>query len=202
MPKSKKSVVSTTQPPLREIAQALEAIGTWDWDIGSDTLTADALTATYFGVSLDRAEEGVPIGEFKAGIHPEDRERIVRLIGQSVRSGGAFVAEYRVCAADGQVRWVLARGRFDLDAAGEPRRSRGVVIDITPARMSDEAYLSTEMFPPADPLDHAAERCIAAQKAVAEVGDKELQLLADMLLFAVGRRLGEREVQARRRSMN
>ncbi|MEA1831260.1 PAS domain-containing protein [Methylobacterium durans] len=202
MPKLKKDDAPLAASPLQEIAHALDAIGTWDWDIGSDILTADPVAATYFGVDLDRAQAGVPIKEFTAGIHAEDRKRIVGLIKQCVRSGGAFVAEYRVCAADGQVRWVLARGRYDLEEAGTPRRSRGVVIDITPARMSDKAYLSTEMFPPADPLDHAAERCIAAREAVGKLGEKDLQLMADMLLFEIGRRLAKREEQARRRLMN
>ncbi|MDR7036644.1 PAS domain S-box-containing protein [Methylobacterium sp. BE186] len=202
MPKRKTDATPTAKSPLQEIVQTLDAVGSWDWDIGSDVLVADALVAAFFGVDAEQAEAGAPLRDFMAGIHPEDRERVVRAIGRCARAGGAYVAEYRVCAADGQIRWLLARGRFDLDRSGQPKRGRGIVIDITPARMSDEAYVSTEMFSSHDPLDAAADRCIAAQKAVEKVGDRDLQFLADMLLFEVGRRLAGREDQSRRRHLN
>ncbi|GEP04303.1 PAS domain-containing protein [Methylobacterium oxalidis] len=202
LPKLKKDGLVASPSAFQGFLDALDVVGSWEWDVGRDSLVADALVATLFSVDPDRAEAGTPLREFVSGIHVDDRKRVTRQIGQCARVGGSYVAEYRVCSADGQIRWVLARGRFDLAASGEPLRGRGIIIDITPARMSEEAYVSSDMFAAAHPLERAAERCLAAKKAVSEVGDTHLQLLADMLLLEVGRRLAKLEDQSRRKLMN
>ena len=52
--------------------------------------------------------------------------------------GGAFEAEYRLTQADGSLRWVIARGRCEHDAAGRPLRFPGVVVDITERKRAEE----------------------------------------------------------------
>ena len=40
---------------------------------------------------------------------------------------------------DGGIRWVAARGRCERDAAGQPTRFPGVVVDVTERRQAEEA---------------------------------------------------------------
>ena len=47
----------------------------------------------------------------------------------------------RSCASDGGVRWVVSRGRVVGDAAGEPVRILGTVLDVTDARQQAEPRL-------------------------------------------------------------
>lgn len=116
-----------------ELGFALEVgggVGTWDWDVVSDTLKVNDRFAAFFGVPLDGAQ-GLPIARFVAAILPEDRARVEAAIAASVAEGSDYLEDYRVHTIDGEVRWLTARGRCFHDAEGTPVRFPGVVIDIT-----------------------------------------------------------------------
>ena len=74
---------------------------------------------------------GAPISAFISGIHPHDRDKTSVLIQEAIKSGNEYRAEYRLQAADGSVRWVLAQGKAQFDAAGRATNFPGVIIDIT-----------------------------------------------------------------------
>ncbi len=113
-------------------ALTLEAgdIGTWRWDSIHDLVVADTNLARMFGVSAQESR-GAPLALYTRAIHPEDRERVEREIGQCVRDGGAYEVEYRLNQRDGSVRWILARGRPELNASGAVVGLPGVLFDIT-----------------------------------------------------------------------
>ena len=46
-------------------------------------------------------------------IHPEDRDEISRVIGETIAGGATFDQEYRVIRTDGSARWVEARGKIE-----------------------------------------------------------------------------------------
>ncbi|AWN38760.1 hybrid sensor histidine kinase/response regulator [Methylobacterium radiodurans] len=126
-----------------------DGIGTWDWDIPNDRVTADARFARLYGVGPEKAARGAPIAEFFAGIHPEDTARVQAAIAEAMGSGGDFVAEYRLLRADAPageaVRWVLAQGHCILDADGRPARFPGATFDITERRIAAEALAASEV---------------------------------------------------------
>ncbi|MEA1834771.1 PAS domain-containing protein [Methylobacterium durans] len=181
---------------------ASDVIGSLDWDIFTACVRADALVALLFGVDPDLAEAGAPFAKFTAGIHADDRERVVHLMGECAQAGSSYVAEFRVCSADGVARWVLTRGRFELDAAGRPCRGRGIIIDITSSRMSEHAYVRSEKAVTGHPLEQAAEHCLSAHKVLKAFENPQLKLLSEMLLLEVGRNLAELEGSRRRERMN
>src|SRR5262245_43710101 len=57
-------------------------------------------------------------------IHPEDRERVSRIIRGS-RGQGGYEVEYRVRRADGSLRWLSARGTEVRGASGQVERIVG-----------------------------------------------------------------------------
>jgi hypothetical protein len=194
--------VTPNHPIYRTPIEASGEVGNWDLNMVTDRVRADALVASLFNVDPNLAEAGAPLALFVAGMHAEDRERVMELINQCAQRGGSYVAEYRVCSADGVTRWVLARGRFDLDAAGRPCRGRGIIIDITPCQVSENAYVSSEACATEHPLERAADWCVAAHRTIAELDDPTLKLLSEMLLLEVGRKLAKLETSRRRKHMN
>ncbi len=116
---------------LQQALSAGHGIGTWDWDVNTDLVRADARFARLYGVDPVQAERGAPIAAFFGRMHPDDREATQEQIAQTLASGGEFVAEYRLVQDDGSIRWVAAQGRCRLGADGRPLRFPGVSFDIT-----------------------------------------------------------------------
>ena len=118
----------------RRLQTALSAgrgIGTWDWDVPQDRVVADDRFARLYGVDPERARAGAPIAEFFAGMHPDDRERVMAEVAHAVKTGERFNSVYRLSQADGSVRWAEAEGQCTLDAQGRPLRFPGATFDVT-----------------------------------------------------------------------
>ena len=113
-------------------------IGAWDWDIKADLVRADARFARLYGVDPARAAAGAPIAEFFSGIHPDDLSEVQAGIEQALSTGGVFSGEYRLLHPDGEVRWLQAEGRVELDADGAPARFPGVSFDISDRKAVEE----------------------------------------------------------------
>jgi PAS domain S-box-containing protein len=126
---------------------ASQLIGTWVWEVGRDTVLADARTARLFGLDPADAMSGLPLARFLGAIHPEDRAVVERQIRRAVETCGPYDAEYRVLQADGMVRWVAARGRCAPDAIGLPARFPGTIVDITDRKQAEQGreLLAREM---------------------------------------------------------
>jgi two-component sensor histidine kinase len=143
-------VVETTQRVLAERAlakaeerlrQALNAsgmVGTFDWHVQSDTFFSDARFAEMFSVDPAKGDEGAPLAEYLAGIHPEDAERIASAINHAAATGEKYLQEYRLLQKNGNTRWVEARGECLYDKDGKPDRFVGVVVDITIQKEAQE----------------------------------------------------------------
>ncbi|EZI28369.1 PAS domain-containing protein [Pseudomonas extremaustralis] len=117
---------------------ATDAVGTWDWNIGEDRFIADAHFAALHGV--DPSDAGrLPISDYLNGVHPEDRGMVARSIKHCITHGSEYAEEYRLQHADGQVRWVFARGRCYNDQHGRPTRFLGAALDLTERKNTEQA---------------------------------------------------------------
>lgn len=119
-----------------EIALTATEVGLWHWDLRRDRLLADANLLRLFGLGGEERE--LPLEPFLACMHPDDRERVKQGIEVAVSRAEAFQAEYRVVHPDGQVRWVLARGRAEHDDQGVPATFPGVAVDVTERSRAQE----------------------------------------------------------------
>jgi PAS domain S-box-containing protein len=122
-------------------------VGTYDWDVQADRVVADVRFAKLYGVDPARAAAGAPIAEFFQHIHPDDFPETQAKIDEAMRTGELFSAEYRLLQPDGSAPWVLAEGRCQLSATGEPLRFSGVTFDITARRTAEDDLrrLNTEL---------------------------------------------------------
>ncbi len=125
------------------LADTLEAadIATWDYDIGRDLLLADDNLAARVGTLAGEAAAGAPLEAFIAGCHPDDCDRVRDSLRMALASTGAsgWQSEHRIVQADGNERWVMARGRIERDAAGRPQRMTGALVDITDRKRAEQA---------------------------------------------------------------
>lgn len=118
---------------------AAGGIGTWDWDVTADRVRTSEQFAHMYGIDPGAAAAGLPVEDYVAGIHPDDRAEVRRQIAEAVRTGGAYRSEYRICGRNGEIRWVIAAGRCLPDAEGRPTRFPGVTFDITDRKRAEEA---------------------------------------------------------------
>jgi PAS domain S-box-containing protein len=77
-------------------------------------------------------------------VHPDDRERVDKMVLEATDEGEPFVMEYRIVRADGEVRWVMDRGHL-VTGAGGRRWCDGALFDITDRRRAEEALRLREV---------------------------------------------------------
>lgn len=104
-----------SQIMLQQALDASDLIGRWEYDVVKDLAYADALVALVFNIDPEAMAAGIALDVYLSAVHPEDRERLAGEIERSMETGLCCTFEYRVCSADGVVRWVLDRGRIVLD---------------------------------------------------------------------------------------
>ncbi|AGB38436.1 PAS domain S-box protein [Natronococcus occultus] len=120
-----------------EAATEAGAVGTWEWHVQEDRFVAGAAFAKTFGVDPEDAREGVSLERFVSSIHPADRDRVERSIEAALESCGEYEEEYRVRDADGELRWIVARGHVECDDDGTPLTFPGAVADITDRKRAE-----------------------------------------------------------------
>ena len=111
------------------LAEKAASFGIWDLDFSTGILTVSegfvaltGLTEPAGTLSLDR---------FREIIHPEDRNRVHKSMGEVYASGdNRFDLEFRLIRPDGSLRWLQAQGRVEM-AGGKPVRAIGASLDIT-----------------------------------------------------------------------
>jgi PAS domain S-box-containing protein len=122
-----------------KLAVETTGLGIFDCDLRSGKEQWSDITKRLFGLP---PEAQVDHNSFIAGLHPDDRERVLRLDEEARRpeTGGNYKAEYRtVGLEDGKLRWLSARGRVYFDGEGRPTRLLGACIDITEIVQAEKA---------------------------------------------------------------
>ncbi len=125
---------------------ALEAgavIGTWVWDIPNNIVTTDSRLAQIFSVDPDTAARGLPLEAFTKAIHPGDLPSFQDIMEATLKTGGQFRMEYRLMPL-GDMHWVEATGRIDLNQDGVATLCSGVLVDITERKQAQNALLESE----------------------------------------------------------
>ena len=130
-----------TQQQLRDrerqlaAAQAIAHVGSWEWHIPTNRVTwSDELCRMY----------GHPPGSagsyeaFVRLIHPDDRERVERIIAQGLAERRTVEYEWRLVLPGGTARHVHGINVVILDGAGAPSGLAGTSYDITERKVAEE----------------------------------------------------------------
>jgi PAS domain S-box-containing protein len=104
-------------------------MGTYDWDLATDTISWSGETAAIFGTTLE--EFGGTWESFAALVHPDDLREIEAKIAGMGPGDGTFEAEMRVRRDGTWSGRVLSKGQLLSDGSGRGRRLIGMVVDLT-----------------------------------------------------------------------
>src|SRR6266699_4438412 len=120
-----------------ELAANAADLGMWMWDVPRDEIWITDKGRALFGFE---ASEKVDLDRFKDVLHPEDRQRVLEALENTLRTGADYEAEYRVMLPQGQLRWIARRGQVEFDRGGQPVRLRGAALDITKRKQAEEQF--------------------------------------------------------------
>ena len=117
-------------------------LGTWEWELPSRRVTWSPEIERIHGIEI-----GSFAGTFEAyqsDLHPDDRERVLAAVEDTIANRTPYLIEYRIVRPDGQVRWIEARGQLFLDASGGAERAVGICMDVTDRKEAEAALMSSE----------------------------------------------------------
>lgn len=110
-------------------------LGMWEWDLEKDEIWVSPTRRAELGFP---ASGRITFEELISRWHAADRDKVRHAVNQAIQQGKDYQAEFRVIRTNGDIQWVCARGRVQVDDQGKPKRLTGVSIDIT-ARKKAEA---------------------------------------------------------------
>jgi PAS domain S-box-containing protein len=111
---------------LREVLAAAGA-GVWTWNARGDVVTSDERVRALYG--FDEHDAPRDIRSWLERIHPDDRERLRRLM--ALPGDEPITIEFRAVLPGGRVVWRQRIRRVERDAAGGATRITGIDFDIT-----------------------------------------------------------------------
>src|ERR1700730_6149636 len=114
-------------------------MGTWEWNPRTGMLSADAAYQPLFGLSPQR--EPPPNQVYWAQMIAEEIALGLERAKTALKNGTEFEMEQRVIRPDGEVRWMLSRGRAKL---GDPNCMIRISFDITDSKRVEEALHKNE----------------------------------------------------------
>ena len=116
-------------------AQAIAHVGSWEWHIPTNRVTWSDELCRMYGQS-----PGSPASyeAFVRLVHPEDRDRVERVIAQGLAERRTVEYEWRLVVPSGEVRHIQGINVVILDGAGAPTGLAGTSYDITERKLAEE----------------------------------------------------------------
>lgn len=144
-------------------AQRIAVVGSWEWDIGSDTIDWSSELCRIYGIEAGGQHS---FETFLQSVHPDDRDRVQALVQDAFATGSPFSFEHRLVRPDGVERAMLARGEVIVGVDGAPVTMRGTGQDITERKRTEAALEASE---------RQLARSLRQQTAVAHLGGQALE---------------------------
>jgi PAS domain S-box-containing protein len=120
-------------------AQQAAGIGTFERNVRTGVVAWTPEMESMYG--LPPGGFGQTQTAFENLIHPDDRPRVMELVGSALRTGQQTTAEWRVIWPDGSIHWIAGRWQVFMNESGEPFRVVGANMDVTRRKRTEEALL-------------------------------------------------------------
>lgn len=118
-------------------AQKIAKVGSWEWNPNGDPeLKWSEEMHRIYGIEPEHFDHSYKM--FIKHIHPDDRERVEKIIQQSVQDKTSFKFENKIIRADGEERVLLCRGEVLTDEEGNITKLFGTGLDITERKEKEE----------------------------------------------------------------
>jgi PAS domain S-box-containing protein len=125
-----------------EEAQRLAHLGSYDWDVRSNSVRRSKELCRIFGLE---PEAFAPTFEaYLERVHPADRAATKATIERSVQERTPFDFEERIVRPDGEVRYLRSRGKWVAGSTGELMTLVGICHDITERKRAEEQMRRSE----------------------------------------------------------
>lgn len=145
------------------MAASAARLALWEWDLSSNRILVSNNGRALYGVT-DREE--IDFDCFMQTVHPEDHPLVRTAIEKALHGHEPYHIDYRVVRPDGPLRWITARGTIEKNAQGRANRLRGISMDITEQKESEDRFRRViEAAPNAMAMidDHGHIRLVNAQ---------------------------------------
>lgn len=111
--------------------------GVWDWNLLTNDIYFTPQCRTMLGYYRDETLH--VFSDWDELLHPDDRDQVYVDLYAHLDGGTPFYqSEYRLMAADGTFRWILARGKVvRWTAEGKPERIIGTHSDISERKRAE-----------------------------------------------------------------
>lgn len=118
-------------------------LGFWDWDYLTGKHEVNQRWLDMLGLAEDDLDNYVSDWEHR--IHPEDRDRVLDVIGKHIELGTPYVVEFRMPHKDGHWVWIQGSGSVveRNPLSGQPARLCGIHQNITARKDSENNLLTT-----------------------------------------------------------
>jgi PAS domain S-box-containing protein len=126
----------------RRLTMDFTHIGSWNWNIVENATEWNDNHARLLGLVPSEVESGYQA--WRDRVHPEDIERVEQAVVEALATHTDFEAEYRVIYPDGNVHWLVGRGRGIYNEAGQPLQMLGVILDISDRKRAEAASILEE----------------------------------------------------------
>lgn len=106
----------------------------WDSSIVNRSVIDGVISWSGDGAALLGLEQRAMRQEFRAFltfVHPQDREELVSRMQERVDACADYELEYRIVRGNGAIRWLNAKAQTVCDPDGTPRRTLGIIRDVT-----------------------------------------------------------------------
>jgi PAS domain S-box-containing protein len=127
------------------VAQRTVGFGMWDWNPATDEVRWSPELESLYGLRPGNFPGRYQ--DFTRFIVPGDRKRYQRELRRIMAEGESpFEVEFRICRADGEVRWISSRGVSVRGVDGEVARMIGVNFDVTDRKRAEESLKEKDEY--------------------------------------------------------
>ncbi len=117
-----------------QLAASAGNVGMWTRSTDGEIIWTSEKAAEIWGFS---SGERFTQNDLVQKVHPGDLERVVTCLQELASGKKDYQIEFRIVAADGNIRWISSQGR--LDNAEGASTVRGALVDITRQKMAESA---------------------------------------------------------------
>src|ERR1700722_9486763 len=122
-----------------QLAQEAGGIGLFEWDLTTDEWEWTPHLAVLFGFDPNTVPRSFI--DWRRAIFIDDVPKLRAAAEDASRTGNYYV-EFRVRHADGNVRWIAAKGETIADQAGQSHSIAGVCYDISQRKQLEARLLA------------------------------------------------------------
>jgi PAS domain S-box-containing protein len=160
-------------PGILRLALSAAQAGIWAWHLDTDVNEWSEDLWAMYGLPPDAP---ACFDSWLSAIHPEDRVRACEVVTQASQRGAPFEVEWRTHPAQGEARWLMARGK-PLPARKGRGSYMGIVLDITERKRAEHAEQC---------LQNSLEQRVQERTAEVREHERLLQTILDGIPGLVG----------------